>query len=164
MMKINTSSAKLQKSLLLMLEHKSIEEISVKELCLQAKVHRSTFYDHYETIFDLYREVHFHAFEEILEAIKDIWSIKGLSVEGMAEVISIYESSPTLRSLLMGQGNASYFDRYLLEFFEPHLMVPKDFEMQCLFKSRSVAGTIAIREWLKEGRPCSKRTLAKLII
>ncbi len=56
----------LKKSMLRLIENKSIEDISIKELCIEAKCSRNAFYQHYETKFDLY--------EAILNDILDVIS------------------------------------------------------------------------------------------
>lgn len=43
-------------ALIALLEQKDLEYITVKEICRQAGVNRSTFYLHYETISDLVNE------------------------------------------------------------------------------------------------------------
>ena len=43
----------MNEALLLLLENKDYEYITVKEICSKAGVNRSTFYLHYETIDDL---------------------------------------------------------------------------------------------------------------
>ena len=46
----------MDEALLLLLEKKDFEYITVKEICEKAGVNRSTFYLHYETTTDLLRE------------------------------------------------------------------------------------------------------------
>jgi AcrR family transcriptional regulator len=47
-----------------------VEEITVKELCENAAVNRTTFYTHFEDIYDLMNEVQEDLKEEILQYIK----------------------------------------------------------------------------------------------
>lgn len=47
----------MKEALLLLLEKKDIEYITVKEICEKAGVNRSTFYLHYDSIDDLFEEV-----------------------------------------------------------------------------------------------------------
>ena len=50
------TALRLDEALLALLEEKDLEYITVKEICHQAGVNRSTFYLHYETISDLVNE------------------------------------------------------------------------------------------------------------
>ena len=46
----------MNESLLILLEKKDIDYITVKEICEKAGVNRSTFYLHYDNIDDLFKE------------------------------------------------------------------------------------------------------------
>ncbi len=50
------TALRMDEALIALLEKKDLEYITVKELCRQAGVNRSTFYLHYETIADLVNE------------------------------------------------------------------------------------------------------------
>lgn len=164
-MRKNTSREKMKQCLLDLLKKRPITEISVKELCEASGFHRSTFYDNYETIYDLYRELHYDVFYDVLAALKDAYFVRALSVEGMVDVISCYEMPSPLHFLLTRPGNAVFFDAYLLDYFEEHLqLVNADFITKCQYKIRTIAGIMAIREWLTKDKPCSKKALAGIIL
>lgn len=50
------TALRMDEALLALLEEKDLEYITVKEICRQVGVNRSTFYLHYETISDLVNE------------------------------------------------------------------------------------------------------------
>ncbi len=50
------TAIKMDQALLTLLEKKDFEYITIKEVCKEAKVNRSTFYLHYENIMDLVQE------------------------------------------------------------------------------------------------------------
>ena len=50
------TAIKMNQALLTLLEKKDFEYITIKEVCKEAKVNRSTFYLHYENIMDLVQE------------------------------------------------------------------------------------------------------------
>ncbi|UQS84209.1 TetR/AcrR family transcriptional regulator [Bombilactobacillus thymidiniphilus] len=61
-MKSNTSRYKrtqvaLQDSLILLLQKRHLDEITIKSLCDQAGINRSTFYDHYRNIMEVLSEI-----------------------------------------------------------------------------------------------------------
>lgn len=51
-----STAERMDEALIHLLEAKGMEYITVKDICTQAGVNRSTFYLHYETIWDLLRE------------------------------------------------------------------------------------------------------------
>ena len=48
---------------------KPLEKITVRELCTQAQINRSTFYDHYRDVYDLADRLEDAAVQEILDSI-----------------------------------------------------------------------------------------------
>ena len=55
--KIEKTKANILEALLLLLQHKEINEISIRELTETAHIHRNTFYIHYTDIYDILVEV-----------------------------------------------------------------------------------------------------------
>lgn len=55
----------LQKSLIELMQKKSINRITVCELCNYSDIHRSTFYMHYKDIYDLLDEIEENTFKDI---------------------------------------------------------------------------------------------------
>ena len=55
--KIEKTKANILEALLLLLQHKEINEISIRELTETAHIHRNTFYIHYTDIYDILAEV-----------------------------------------------------------------------------------------------------------
>lgn len=55
--RIRLSKQMLRDSLLSLMKTKSIYKISIKEICEKAEVNRSTFYKHYNTEFDLLKDI-----------------------------------------------------------------------------------------------------------
>ena len=59
----------LKESLLKLLSEKSIKKISVSELCQNAGINRSTFYNHYGSQFDVLKEMEL----DIIDDLNQIW-------------------------------------------------------------------------------------------
>lgn len=79
------NTAKLMnEALLILLETKDIDYISVKEICEKAGVNRSTFYLHYDTIDDLFEEIIENTNIEFISSFK-VKDIKGLIKNGEKE-------------------------------------------------------------------------------
>lgn len=164
-MRKNESRRKMKECLIEFLAERPISEIGVKDICEASGYHRSTFYDNYETIFELYRELHYDAFAAILEVVKVTYQKYALSMEGMVQVISLYEQSSLLRFLITIPGNAAFFDTYMMNYFQENLQLENvDFALRCKLRYRTVGGSVAIRYWLSQGKPCSKEELAKIIL
>ena len=74
----------MDEALLILLEKKDIEEITVKEICEKAGVNRSTFYLHYDTIDDLFQETIERLNNDFYSSF-DVQDISGLIKNGNKE-------------------------------------------------------------------------------
>ncbi|MBS5952057.1 MAG: TetR/AcrR family transcriptional regulator, partial [Clostridium sp.] len=59
----------LKKSLIILMKEKSINSITVKELCEKADINRGTFYLHYKDVFHMLGEIEKELFEEFQDMI-----------------------------------------------------------------------------------------------
>lgn len=64
--KYQNTAKKMHQALTSLLEHKNLADITVSEICKEAHVNRTTFYLHYNNIYDLMRELATCLFEEYL--------------------------------------------------------------------------------------------------
>ncbi len=62
--KFHNTAVKMNDALVLLLEHKEFSDISISDICEQAGVNRSTFYAHYENLYDLLKETQERAVSE----------------------------------------------------------------------------------------------------
>ncbi len=98
----------LKKTLLRLIENKRIEDITIKELCMEAKCSRNAFYQHYETKMDLYEAILGDLFDVINKSSEPIM----LDQSAMGEkeirkytyklIKTLYARKKELSSLLRG--------------------------------------------------------------
>ncbi len=62
--KFHNTAVKMDDALILLLEHKEFKDISIMDVCEKAGVNRSTFYAHYENLYDLLKETQERAVSE----------------------------------------------------------------------------------------------------
>ncbi len=62
--KFHNTAVKMDDALILLLEHKEFKDISIMDICEKAGVNRSTFYAHYENLYDLLKETQERAVSE----------------------------------------------------------------------------------------------------
>ncbi len=79
----NTASL-MDQALLLLLDNKPFEYITVKEICKKAGVNRSTFYLHYETMADLVNECLHNATEQIQKKYDDTHSFGQFDIAALS--------------------------------------------------------------------------------
>jgi len=72
----------IKEAFLILLDHKSLDEITIKEICLEANINRATFYRNYNDIYDLFEQIEK---ELILEAFPN--GINSYDITQLLEVI-----------------------------------------------------------------------------
>ena len=77
--RIQTTKKQLRNALMTILAEKPLSRITVKELCLLAKLNRGTFYAHYADVYDLLEQIeaemkteYFAALEPMLSAVAEL--------------------------------------------------------------------------------------------
>jgi len=65
-LKYHRTAKKMNQALITLLEYKDVKDITVSEICKKANVNRTTFYLHYDNIFDLFQELSSELFKEYL--------------------------------------------------------------------------------------------------
>ncbi len=82
--KFYNTAVKMNKALFELLLEKNFQDITVTLICERAAVNRSTFYAHYDNIYDLLEESKKNLFSDFFRVYKDILTvndIEGLSIE-----------------------------------------------------------------------------------
>lgn len=68
------AKARIRQAFTKLLREKPIQRIAVKELCQEAGVNRSTFYAHYQDIYDLLTKIEEDMLEDFRRAWRPCWS------------------------------------------------------------------------------------------
>ena len=120
------SRAALRKALVELMREKSVNRISVKELCEHARVNRSTFYGSYKDVYQLLLEVHTEAFERMNEQLRDvdscIWSRDTVKTRAaLARVLEYMKNNRDLFVLFLQNNDEQLFEANLLSYFSGRL-------------------------------------------
>ncbi|MBQ6863011.1 MAG: TetR/AcrR family transcriptional regulator [Clostridia bacterium] len=93
----------LQNSLIDILEKKPIHEITIKEICQNADVNRSTFYRHYNTPRELFDEIYNAVYNDILAIVSKIEGPALSSPDVLAGILSYCEKNRRLVLVLLSK-------------------------------------------------------------
>ncbi len=93
----------LQNSLIEILEKKPIHEITIKEICDNADINRSTFYRHYNTPHALFDEIYDSVYHDILEIAKQFRQPNCNSADAMAQILTYCEENRRLCMVLLSE-------------------------------------------------------------
>ena len=162
----------LKESLLKLLAEKSIKKISVSELCQNAGINRSTFYNHYGSQFDVLREMEL----DMIDDLNQIWEEERGSSEWTLRdraaafcrylkdndkfvklIFSNSDTSSEFISLLIGAAHVQTIYRQIFP-------DEKDRQKHDLMTTFLAGGTYnMIRKWLLEDIPITPEEMGELM-
>ena len=102
---LNNSSTKTKKLIRnafaeLIQEHKELSKVTVSELVKRADINRGTFYNHYDSIYDVAEEFESEVFKVLLEDTKPLVSIEDIYVY-LDDIISYLKENEDIYRLLL---------------------------------------------------------------
>ncbi len=163
----------LQDSLIELMREKPINKITIKELCENADVNRSTFYAHFSDQYELLNTIEEEtlnwarvAFESLVGSASDeAETIKGL--EGICQYIA--DNSKHLQILMSEQGDISFQKQLIALVYQLLGINPQadqngngdTKELQLIFAINGCVGLI--QHWLKTGLRQSPQEIAGII-
>lgn len=159
----------LKDSLLELLREKPLPKITIKEICENADVNRSTFYLHYADQFALCDEIENDSVEKINTCLAKV-SMKNNRIEGLTEFLAYMKANGELFKILMRPDfNNSFRVRFSevavkklaeLDYHDNVSEKDKDYIYRFIFM-----GTLGMLEkWVKNDFDLSPEDLASFII
>lgn len=159
----------LKESLLELLKEKSLQKITIKEICENADVNRSTFYLHYADQFALCNEIENDSVEKINDCLVKV-SKKENRTQGLSEFLYYMKTNSELFKILFRPDfNNSFRVRFteiavkMLAEYDYHDNIPdseKDYIFRFLFM-----GTLGMLEkWIENDFDKSPDELAEFIM
>jgi len=117
----------IKESLLKLLEHKDIRNITVKELCEDAELNRTTFYLHYENPDDVLRSIHVDIIDNINSHFEKITSKNARAV--IMDILEyIHDNKKTFNVLLCKQSSDEFRMQFIQSVFPYDIFSPDDSE------------------------------------
>ncbi|HZK56693.1 MAG TPA: TetR/AcrR family transcriptional regulator C-terminal domain-containing protein [Clostridia bacterium] len=163
----------LKESFINLLEKKDISKISVKEICKNADINRTTFYNHYNDQYDFMRKLENELIENVgtylAEYTRDETDI---TLIDMLEKIFEYikENAKLCRMLLREEGNLDFQKRIIMLVYNKDIssLINKNIysreDMDYIY-SFIITGCIgAIQKWLDDDMKKSTRSMAEMLI
>ena len=169
----------LRESLESLLRDKSLDDITVKEICEHASINRVTFYDHYFNKEELHNEIISQIEHDIIKEFKKDKSIYYLDknykkilqklvdyFDNNRKHFNVFLSNPKNRLLFTSQLH-KYFMKYLRRGIKvnDNKIDKKEIDNQILIKSQFISGALiySFSWWLKDGFDISKEEFLKHI-
>lgn len=155
----------LKHGLIEMLKTKNINYISVKALCENADVNRSTFYKHYSTVTELYEDI----INDVTETLRSITENAGgkidiFSTDYIGSILDFAESNRDLFLVLLSENGNVRFGEYLIRHTDNLLVSQEQTELSRYCNYFIVSGMISIIwKWLNEENRMPSHKVAVVI-
>ena len=172
--RIRLTKRMLRESMMELLKEKSVESISVKELCERAEINRSTFYTHYCDVFELYKEMETEFIASLNEYILQVQKEGPHSDEAEMDAIQlmleyIQDHADLYRALFFGNridSAQSTYARAQRNIIDQLMKLYPDIEpvqKEYIFQFCVQGGNGIIWHWMKSGFNVEPVELAEMI-
>lgn len=157
----------LKTSLIELMHQKNISQITIKEICEQADLNRSTFYLHYSDQFELFNTIVTEMIDKTFEYLQNVGSdIDTLDyIEAFLKFVK--ENSDIFETLLCAQENSRFKTQFIgkiLEQLKGNLPITCSDEVRVYVYSFLMNGCVhIIIDWINSDFNLSPATMAKLI-
>lgn len=157
----------LKNSLLTLLKEKQITDITVKELCEQADVNRSTFYSHYANHFDLKTQIENEMIEDLTQYLRmDNIEENADGLKMTEKLLEYIATRQTECEALLNENKISTFQKKVEQLAHQSMMknqlIKNNFNEYV--RAFIISGSIQmIRLWLDNGLVESPKEIASLI-
>lgn len=167
----NTKKA-ISDALLLLLESKPKNKISIKELSEAAGINRKTFYAHYSCVEDVLLEIEDEIVTNISDFVKScVMEEYGLNPYLFLQYVhSIYSSNPAFFETIMSKRNYHYIAEKIKHVFKEQIMetmnIPDDKMLETNFQIEFfLSGITSVYvEWQKLGKPCPFEKVSEFLV
>ncbi len=171
--RVKVTKKMLKESFIKLLETKDIASITIKELCEQADINRSTFYAHYNDQYDLMTKIQ----NELIENIESYLAPyihderEDVSVEMLERIFEyVMENAQVCRLLLSERGDLNFqkrvlnlvYGKYIHELRETLVLNKEDAEYVYAYTITGCIGVI--QKWLNDDMKKSPKFMAEIVI
>ena len=99
--RVQKTKERLKRALLSILREKSVDRISISEICSAANVNRNTFYAHYTSIEDLQDEIEGNFMSELMSILKISGEMIHSVKDFMVVLLKVLRSNEDMCTLLL---------------------------------------------------------------
>lgn len=156
--RILKTKERLKIALLETLESKSLDQITISEICKKASVNRNTFYSHYQSVKDLLYEVEANFLEEIISKIHMDSNSSETVAELLTKILDCVKDNKEMCTLLFTENGDKNLIKTILMFVLPSAVKnwSEEFRISTEKATRLyyfvIGGAVNVIElWIKEG-------------
>lgn len=165
--RIRKSKNALKKAMFFFMQRKDISKITIRELCEEADVNRSTFYSNYGSISDLIKDLHKDLFDEMFYKNYLVYkNSEPHSIQSnlILQMLHYVEKNKDQIVILFSNNENNQFEQNLLSFFMDTLNITSLNYMESYpFIYHTMAFLTLLRTWINDRYPCNAEELCRII-
>ncbi len=166
----------IRRCLLELLKKKSIEKITVTEICQMAQLNRATFYKHYLDVPDLLEKTENDLLEQLRAALGEAYSVKGITIESLCS--SLERTLDFIRGgadefMVLASDNADpmlptktfeLVTKLFYPVFEKNMAALDEHKREMLYNYLTLGCGGVLMTWVRTGMRESSREIASFIL
>lgn len=163
----------LKESFIKLLSEKSVNKITIKEICDLADINRTTFYAHYTDQYDLLRKLQDELMSEIISYLTQHTksSTSVVSTQTLERVFEYIKENSDICTLFLSESVDTNFENQVIKLFhewfifywkQSGVSIRLDMEYVYAFSAYGCIGII--KKWLSEGMVTPTEEMAQLVI
>ena len=157
----------LRDALLAILEHKSIDQITIKELCEKADLNRSTFYLHYSCPLDVLKEMESQVISDSVERLEKVTPDLD-SIDTIATFLEyIKENENVFSALLCQNGQDGFRKRFIAEclshYADAIIFDMEDEKRQYVYQFLVNGSLAVLQSWIANDFRPDARSIAEMV-
>lgn len=153
-----------------LLKEKSIQEITIKELCATAQVNRGTFYSHYEDIYQLLHSIEDEMYQELLTTLSSLQFTASTDREFYIALFEFFVNNAEMCTMLISKNSDQEFLNKILlvglsvfmSYYEDKTVLPPD-QLRALYHFVSGGCVSLLKVWFEDGMVHSCSEMADLL-
>ncbi len=171
--RVKVTKLLLKRSFIILLEHKDISRITIKEICEEADINRSTFYAHYTDQYDLMKKIQ----DELVENVEVYLApyiydeTPKVSTEMLERIFEYIKENGEICKLLLSERGDIHFQKRMLNLVYGKYMddlttnLGLDKEDANYVYAYSITGSIGvIQKWLNDDMKKSPEYMEKILL
>ena len=149
----------LEKALLEMMAEHNLEQLTVKELCERAGIHKQTFYRHYQDLNEFIVSFRERAAAALVEEFSDLKLPEDLAELNRRLFLLVEDGGPAVEKLLNSESYHYLLERLSYAFLQPLWMKSPWFvalseaEQRLILRWIFSTGSSFYVQWLRDGKP-----------
>lgn len=167
--RVRKSKLLLKQALLSLMKKKSVNKITIKELCELVGLNRSSFYSNYVDIHELLLDVHMDVFHNMTEVMGDSWKAPFESsyqeqVDSIINILNYFKENYEIIELFLSNNHNNLFEKNLTDYYM-NLYQTKNapYQERYIFLYHSIGSFSLVHQWMLDKSPCLPDELAELI-